>query len=355
MLEKVLGMNDNRKINLMDLSLNETEELMVKLGEPKFRGKQVYEWVNKGCESFDDMTNLSKSLRNKLDEISHTGVFQVRSKLVSQIDGTIKYLFALDDDNVIESVVMEYKHGNTICISSQVGCKMGCTFCASTVAGFVRSLSAGEMLGQIITASRDSGKKISNVVIMGIGEPLDNYDNVIKFLRLANSSDGLNIGFRHFSLSTCGIVPNVLRLAKEKIPLTLSVSLHASNDVARSGVMPVNRKYSIDKLIEACKIYTRETGRRITFEYTMIDGVNDSQQDAEELANLIKGMLCHVNLIPVNSVPGTGYKKSERHKIELYIKVLEKYNIQVTVRRELGSDINAACGQLRRSIIDNEK
>lgn len=348
-------MSNSNKINLMDLTIDETCRLMEEIGEPKFRGRQIYKWVSGGCPDFEAMTNISKGLRQKLSDISHTGLLKIERKLVSSVDNTIKYLFMLADGNVIESVVMEYNYGNTICVSSQVGCKMGCKFCASTIAGFSRDLTAGEMLGQIITASADSGIKISNVVIMGIGEPLDNYDNVIKFLRLANSPEGLNIGNRHFSLSTSGIVPQIYRLAREQIPLTLAISLHAANDPDRSSIMPVNRKYSIDKLIEACKIYTKETGRRITFEYAMIKGVNDSLKHAGELSELLKGMLCHVNLIPVNTVEETGFTKSSRESIDSFMKVLERRGIEVTVRRELGSDINAACGQLRKSAVKAER
>lgn len=341
-------------LNLMDFTYEELESYLISQGLPKFRAKQVYEWVHKGTESIEDMTNLSKDLRQKLAEKAHTGYLKVRAKLVSKIDGTIKYLFQLRDGNIVECVLMEYKHGTSICISTQVGCKMGCTFCASAVLGFRRNLTAGEMLGEIITASKDSGRTISNVVLMGIGEPLDNYDNVIKFLKMANDPRGLNIGGRHFSLSTSGIVPRIYDLMEENLQLTLAISLHSTNDEDRSRIMPVNKVYSIDKLLEACKIYISKTRRRITFEYAMIAGVNDTVAHARELGQLLKGMLCHVNLIPVNSVEGTGYQRSNRKEIETFVAILGKYGVEATVRRELGSDIEAACGQLRRSVIEQD-
>lgn len=340
-------------VNLMELTLEETEAWVQSLGEPRFRGKQIYEWVVKGVKDIDSMTNLSKGLRDKIKLCAHTGYLEVVDKLVSALDGTVKYLFRLQDGNMIESVLMEYKHGTTICVSTQVGCKMGCTFCASSVLGFGRNLSSGEILGQVITAGAEAGKKISNVVLMGIGEPLDNYTQVLKFLRAASDPNGLGIGKRHFSLSTCGIVPKIYELMKEGFPLTLSISLHAAKDEERSRIMPVNKSYSIDKLIEVCKIYTKETGRRITFEYALIAEVNDTPDNAKALGRLLKGMLCHVNLIPVNTVEGTGYRKSSRKSTQQFISVLSGYGIEATVRRELGSDINAACGQLRRQYLED--
>lgn len=342
-------------LNLMDFTYEELETWMLAQGLPKFRAKQVYDWVQKGVVSVEEMTNLSKDLRQNLAEKVHTGYLHVCAKLVSKLDGTIKYLLKLRDGNIVECVLMEYKHGTTICISTQVGCKMGCTFCASAILGFRRNLTAGEMLGEIITAAKDSGRTISNVVLMGIGEPLDNYDNVMKFLKMANDSRGLNIGGRHFSLSTSGIVPRIYDLMEENLQLTLAISLHSTNDADRSRIMPINKTYSIDKLLEACKIYINKTRRRITFEYAMISGVNDTVSHANELGQLLKGMLCHVNLIPVNSVEGTGYKRSNRKEIETFITILGKYGIEATVRRELGSDIEAACGQLRRSAIEQEE
>ena len=300
-----------------------------------------------GVKDIEQMSDLSKELRSQLSERAYINKLRIIRKLVSDIDGTQKYLLGLLDGNAIESVLMEYLHGRSICISSQAGCKMGCKFCASTHAGFVRNLTAGEMLDQVITIQTDTGKKINNVVIMGIGEPLDNYDNLIKFLRLVNHKDGLNIGARHITISTCGLVPQIIKLSREDIQVTLSISLHAPNDNIRNKIMPVNSRYSIDKLIGACKIYTKTTKRRITFEYAMIGTVNDSHANAVELADLIGDMLCHVNLIPINDVPGTGFKSS-REKVLKFKEVLNKHGIETTIRRELGSDINAACGQLRR-------
>ncbi|RCX16783.1 23S rRNA m(2)A-2503 methyltransferase [Anaerobacterium chartisolvens] len=337
------------KINLLDLNIPQLEELLRDMGQEKFRARQVFQWLAKGIPSIDDMTNLSKALREKLSERAFIGRLDIRHKLVSKIDGTKKYLFGLPDGNIIESVLMEYKHGFTVCISSQVGCRMGCGFCASTGAGFERNLTPGEMLGQVLSIQHGESKRISNIVVMGIGEPLDNYKNLIAFLKLVNHPDGLNIGYRHISVSTCGLVPEILSLSQESLPITLSISLHASNDEMRSKIMPVNKKYSIDKLIEACKIYTEVTRRRITFEYALIRGVNDSRKGAYELAKRIRGLLCHVNIIPVNTVAGIDMEKSSRPQIEQFKSILERNGIEATIRREMGSDINAACGQLRRS------
>ncbi len=339
--------------NLMDLTLDELEQMLQDMGQQKFRAKQIFKWVNSGIKSVDDMTNLSKQLRQELAAVSKISRIKLVNKLQSNIDSTAKYLFELEDGNIIESVLMEYKHGFTACISSQAGCRMGCKFCASTGANFSRNLTAGEMLDQIMTMQEDSGNRIGHVVLMGIGEPLDNYDNVVKFLRIVNHPDGLMIGLRNISLSTCGIVPKILQLAKENLPVTLSVSLHSAKDEKRSVMMPINKSFSIDKLIAACKIYTETTKRRITFEYAMISGENDSEQDAKELATLLKGMLCHVNLIPVNTVKGNGYVKSSRANIENFKNILESRGIETTVRRELGSDIDAACGQLRRNRLES--
>ena len=347
-------LNLEGKQNLLDLSVEELQDMFSGLKLEKFRAKQVFQWLGKGIKDIDEMTNLTKSARLVLNEVSYIGKLEIKHKYVSSIDGTAKYLFQLNDSNIIESVLMEYKHGSTACISSQVGCKMGCRFCASTGIGFVRDLSPGEMLDQILSMQNDSGKRIGNVVIMGIGEPLDNYENIIKFLRLVNNEEGLNIGFRHISLSTCGLVPEIFRLSEEGIPLTLSISLHAPNDEIRESIMPINKKYSIDKIIEACKIYTEVTKRRITFEYAMISGINDSRDNALELAKKIKGMLCHVNLIPINTIEQADFKKSSRQNIEQFKEILERYGIETTIRRELGSDIEAACGQLRRSNISSK-
>ncbi|MFA6308661.1 MAG: 23S rRNA (adenine(2503)-C(2))-methyltransferase RlmN [Clostridia bacterium] len=347
--EKKLG-----KINLLDLSVDELQTLLTNLGQQKFRAKQIFSWLSRGAERFDEMTDLSKSLRELLSNISFIGSMKIIDKQISKIDQTAKYLFELNDNNIIESVMMEYIHGYTACISTQVGCRMGCTFCASTGIGFIRNLTPGEMLGQILKMQTDTGKRIGNVVLMGIGEPLDNYDNVIKFMKLLNSPDGLNVGYRHVSLSTCGIVPKMLELANEKLPITLSISLHAPNDEIRNMTMPVNKLYSIDKIIEGCKIYTEVTKRRITFEYALISEINDSISNAEELAKKIKGMLAHVNLIPVNTVKTSSFKKSSRKQILDFKNLLESYGIETTIRRELGTDIEAACGQLRRSEVENK-
>lgn len=339
------------RIDLMDLSLEGMQEFLAGMGQQKFRAKQIYQWVNKGIKSFEEMTNLSKALRQDLEAKSFIGRLRIVQKLQSEIDGTRKYLFELKDKNVIESVLMEYKHGFTVCISTQVGCRMGCRFCASTGIGFMRSLTPGEMLDQVISIQNDTGERVGNVVLMGIGEPLDNYGNVLKFLNNINSPDGLNISYRKLTVSTCGLVPEILRFTREGLPVNLSISLHAPNDEIRERNMPINRKYSIDKIIEACKIYTEETKRRVTFEYAMISGANDSRENALELAGRIKGMLCHVNLIPVNSIENGDFKRSRREKTEAFKEILERYGIETTIRRELGEDIEAACGQLRRGTL----
>jgi 23S rRNA (adenine2503-C2)-methyltransferase len=339
--------------NLMDMTLEELEQMLMEMGQQKFRGKQIFKWVNSGIRSIDDMTNLSKQFRQELAAECKISRLRQADKLESKLDSTAKYLFELEDGNVIESVLMEYKYGLTACISSQAGCRMGCRFCASTGAEFSRNLTPGEMLDQVLSMQQDSGKRIGHVVLMGIGEPLDNYDNVVKFLKVINHPDGLMIGLRNISLSTCGVVPGILKLAEENLPVTLSVSLHSSRDDKRSEMMPVNNAYCIDKLISACKIYTESTKRRITFEYAMISEENDSEQDARDLAGLLRGMLCHVNLIPVNTVKGNGYKKSSRVNIENFKNIMESRGIETTVRRELGADINAACGQLRKNRIDS--
>lgn len=335
--------------DLMNMEIPELQNLLETMGQQKFRAKQIFQWIGRGVRDVDEMTDLSRSLREQLKLSSHIGSLTIKKKLVSKIDGTAKYLFELPDGNIIESVLMRYRHGLTVCISSQVGCKMGCKFCASTQAGYKRDLTAGEMLDQVMSISSDSGERIGNVVIMGIGEPFDNYENVMKFLRLIHNPEGMNMGYRHLTVSTCGLVPEILKFAGENIPVNLSISLHAPDDKLREALMPVGRKYSIDKLIEACKIYTEATKRRLTFEYAMISGVNDALENAEKLASMLKGMLCHVNLIPANPVAGSGFDQSGRKRMEEFEGILEKNGIETTVRRELGSDINAACGQLRRS------
>ncbi|MBR2405111.1 MAG: 23S rRNA (adenine(2503)-C(2))-methyltransferase RlmN [Clostridia bacterium] len=336
-------------INLRDLTYEELEGVILGLGEKKFRAKQVYEWLMKGVNSYDEMLNVPSLLKSKLSENYFIHGLEIAKKLVSAIDNTKKYLFKLHDGNMVESVVMYYKHGITVCISSQVGCAMGCKFCASTIGGLVRSLTSGEILEQVIYAQKDIGERISNIVMMGIGEPLANYHNVIKFLKNVNDERGLNIGYRHISLSTCGIVPNILELAKEKLPITLSISLHSPVDSARSSIMPINEKYNISELIDACKRYQQQCGRRISFEYAIIKDVNDSTEDAKKLAALLRGIMCHVNIIPVNNVEENSYQKPDTAKIKSFCDYLESKGITATVRRELGSDINASCGQLRKN------
>ncbi|MBQ9112849.1 MAG: 23S rRNA (adenine(2503)-C(2))-methyltransferase RlmN [Clostridia bacterium] len=346
---------DGKKTHLLSLLPEELEALILSLGEPRYRAKQLFAPMHRG-QSPAEISNIGKVLTAKLSEAAVYSLPTVRKKLVSAIDGTVKYLFGLDDGNSVESVVMRYKHGNTICISSQVGCRMGCAFCASTIGGKIRDLLPEEMLGQIIAAQKDMGERISNVVMMGIGEPLDNYTNVIRFLKLVNAEDGLNIGYRHISLSTCGLADKIDALAMENFPITLSISLHASDNETRSSIMPVNKKWSIEKLLAACKSYYARTGRRISFEYTLIAGKNDSEKAAVTLAALLNSHLrspkdtmpIHVNLIPVNPVTETGFASSERKTVEKFAAVLERKGIRATVRRTLGADINASCGQLRR-------
>jgi len=336
-----------QKINLKDLTFEELERFLVGLNQQKYRAKQVFQWLHAGIEGFDEMTNIPKDLRKQLSENSSISTVEIVEKHQSKIDGTIKYLLKISDGNFIESVIMRYEHGITICISTQVGCRMGCNFCASTIGGLVRNLTAGEMLDQIIFIQKDIGERISNIVLMGIGEPLDNYENVVKFLKNVNHPLGLNIGYRHISLSTCGLVEGIQKLAEENIPITLAISLHAPNDAVRNEIMPVSRKYSMESLLHACQLYTEKTKRRITFEYALIAGINDSVEHARELGMKIKGILCHVNLIPVNKVTGREYSKSSEQQIRCFKAQLEKMGIPTTVRRELGSDINASCGQLR--------
>ncbi len=335
------------KADVLSMFPTELSELAVSLGQPSYRGKQIFEGLYKGADSFYAMTSLPERFRALLEENAIIKTAAVKRKLVSKIDGTVKYLYELYDGETVESVFMRYKHGNTMCISTQVGCRMGCAFCASTKAGLVRPLSASEMLLKIITAEKDLGEWVSNVVLMGMGEPLDNYDNVIRFLKLANLENGLNIGLRHISLSTCGLVEKMDKLADEGLPVTLSVSLHAPNDEKRRQIMPVANKYSVAELIAACKRYIAKTGRRISFEYSLISGVNDSPSDAAEVGKLLSGMLCHLNLIPVNPIKEKSFVRSEKNAIKLFTETAEKYKINVTVRRHLGADINASCGQLR--------
>ncbi len=341
-------------IDLYSMLPEELEEYFISIGEPRFRAKQAFSRLAVGSE-ISELTSLSKQLRERLLAETVETLPKVETKLVSKIDGTVKYLFRLYDGSCIESVLMKYKHGNTLCISSQVGCYMGCKFCASTIGGKVRDLRPSELAGQVAAASRDSGERVSNIVMMGIGEPLDNFDNVVKFFKLVNHKDGLNIGYRHISLSTCGVVPGIKKLSEVDIPITLSISLHASNDEKRSAIMPVNNKWHINELLSACVDYYRVTGRRISFEYTLISGKNDSLDDARELASLLNnafrgtGAPIHVNLIRVNEVKETGFKKGSVEAVNAFAKELERAGIVATVRRRLGADVNAACGQLRRS------
>ena len=352
-------MNES-KTDLLSLELHELEALMTELGEPKYRAKQLFTGMHKGI-SPESLTNISKATKAKLAEVSFYALPTVERKLVSALDGTVKYLFRLADGNCVESVIMRYEHGITICISSQVGCRMGCRFCASPIDGKVRDLAPAELLGQILAATLDLGERISNIVMMGIGEPLDNYDNVIKFLRLVGHPDGLNIGYRHISLSTCGIVPKIRALAKEAFPITLSISLHAADDETRSAIMPVNNKWGVSELLDACRDYYKTTGRRISFEYTLIAGKNDSPDTARKLGAILNeklrsgrdGMPIHVNLIPVNEVKERDFVRSDKKAVALFAATLEKQGIRATVRRKLGADINASCGQLRRETATN--
>lgn len=336
------------KTDILSLSLDELEQLLIGIGEKKFRAKQIFQWLHvKRVMDFDKMTDISVQLRQHLNEnFCINGLF-MQKRLESAIDNTVKYLYRLPDGNFVETVLMDYSYGKSICVSTQVGCKMGCNFCASTIAGYVRSLAPSEILMQIYETERDMGVRVSGVVLMGIGEPLDNFDNVIRFLKLLSDKDGNNFSLRHVTLSTCGIVPRIRELAVMKLQLTLSVSLHSPYDDKRSEIMPVNITYNIDELIKACKYYIEKTGRRVTFEYAVIDNVNSSEKDADKLADLLRGMNCHVNLIPVNKVKERSYKTA-RSGVADFAKRLGQRGINATVRRTLGSDIEAACGQLRR-------
>ena len=334
---------------MVDIGSMTPEELAAWLkeqGEPAFRAKQIFHWLYRGVTSFDEMSDLSKALRQKLAEQCFLTVPKVARKQVSKLDGTIKYLWELSDGNCIETVLMRYKHGNTVCISCQVGCRMGCAFCASTLAGKVRDLTPAEMIAQVLFTQLDSGEPVSNIVLMGIGEPLDNFDTVMKVLTLVNHPEGLNIGMRHISLSTCGLTDKIDKLAQRGLQLTLSVSLHAPDDETRSKIMPVNRSVGVEKLMDTCRRYFQTTGRRISYEYAMIDGVNDSDWQADLLASRLKGTPGHVNLIPLNDVEESPLKPSRR--VAAFQKRLERHGVTVTVRRKLGGDIDASCGQLRR-------
>lgn len=341
------------KIDILSLSLDELGDILAEKGEKKFRAKQIFQWLHvKRIFDFDEMTDISVQLRLRLKEIFCINRLFVQKKLESAIDNTVKYLYRLPDGNFVETVLMEYNYGHSICVSTQVGCKMGCRFCASAIAGYIRSLEPSEILMQIYETEKDAGVRISGVVLMGIGEPLDNYDNVISFLGLLSDKNGNNLSLRHVSLSTCGIVPKIYELAELKLGLTLSVSLHSADNDRRSEIMPVNRTYNIDSLIEACRHYISKTGRRVTFEYAVIDNVNSSDEDADRLARLLRGINCHVNLIPVNKVKERNYRTA-RAGVAEFAKRLGRRGINATVRRTLGSDIEAACGQLRRDAAEH--
>lgn len=339
------------KADIKSMNMDELQDFLQNvLGEPKFRAKQIFDWLHqKQVSSFAEMTNLSKSLREKLEQEASITTLRMVRRLVSQEDETRKYLFALENDSVIESVFMKYEHGATVCISTQAGCRMGCKFCASTIGGVERNLTAGEMLSQIYEIQKDSGERIHGVVLMGSGEPLDNYDNVMRFLDLIHAPEGQNMGHRHITLSTCGLIEKMMELAKADLQITLAVSLHAPNDEIRKQTMPVANANPMERLLQACREYIKITNRRITFEYAMIDGVNDSDENAKELAGKLRGMLCHVNLIPMNKVEERDYTKSSADRVKQFAKVLQKNGVETTIRRKLGEDINAACGQLRRS------
>lgn len=337
-------------IDIKSLSLEQLIDDFKLKNYPSYRAKQVYKWLYDGTMTFNNMLNVPKSMRDELSSIYYICRLEIEKKLESKIDGTKKYLFKLQDNEYIESVLMKYKHGYSACISTQVGCKMGCRFCATGMNGFSRNLCPSEMISQIQTIQDDNNIRISNIVLMGMGEPLDNYDNVLKFLRLVSSKNGLNMGMRHISLSTCGLVDKIYKLAEENLQITLSISLHASNNTIRNMSMPINKKWDIHNLLNACRFYIEKTNRRISFEYAMIDGVNDSDKHAYELANLLKDMLCHVNLIPINRVYGAGFKKSKANRLDNFNGILTSKGINVTIRRTLGADINASCGQLRGSI-----
>ncbi len=346
-------MNNSEKIDILALTKNELSEKILGMGEKKFRAGQIYDWLHtKRVTEFSQMTNISADFRAKLDNVFGIKTLKVARKLVSELDGTTKYLYRLPDGEYVESVLMEYKHGNSLCISSQVGCRMGCKFCASTIAGWVRNLEPSELLGQIYETERDSGRHVDSIVMMGIGEPLDNFDNVLKFLEILNS-DGDGMSLRHLSLSTCGVVDKIYKLAELKLGITLSVSLHAANDEKRSEIMPINRKFSLNELMRACDDYFKATGRRISFEYSLIEGVNDDDKSADELISLLGKKNCHINLIPINEIAERDFKKSRF--AQRFQKRLTDAGMNATIRRTLGADINAACGQLRRDSLNKER
>lgn len=334
-------------VNIKGLRYKELEAFVLELGEKKFRAKQIFEWMHKGVRSFDEMANISKELREKLKEKSSLEALELETVQISKKDGTGKYLFKLPDGEFVESVLMRYSYGNTVCISTQAGCRMGCAFCASCEGGLIRNLTPGEILDQVLAVSRDIGEKVDNVVVMGVGEPFDNYDNLAKFIDIINDKNGFNLGMRSITVSTCGLVPEIKRFAAEYPQVTLAISLHASNNELRNRLMPVNRKYDLKTLLSACREYVRTTNKRITFEYILIEGINDSEHNARELAEMLKGILCHINLIPFNGVIGKEFVATKRNKAAEFKENLKNMGFEATVRRELGSDIDGACGQLR--------
>lgn len=339
---------NQKKVALKNFTELEMKEFMKTIGEKPFRGSQIFSWIYKGAKSFDDMVNIPKSLREKLDEVSYIGNIEIELKLESKVDKTKKYLFLLNDGNIIETVMMDYEDRVTVCISNQVGCRMGCVFCASTIDGLLRNLEPWEILDQILKIQEDTGKRVSNLVLMGSGEPLDNFENTKQFLKIVNDKNGLNIGYRHITLSTCGIAPKMKELADLGLPINLALSLHSPYDEKRIEIMPVAKAYSVKDILDACKYYIQKTNRRVTFEYSLIKGINDSEKEALAIVKLLKGMLCHVNLIPINAVEERDFERPDKTYIYKFRDILEKNNIPATVRISMGSDIGGACGQLRR-------
>ncbi|ADL51620.1 23S rRNA (adenine(2503)-C(2))-methyltransferase RlmN [Clostridium cellulovorans] len=338
--------------NILDYSLKELKQWMEANGENAFRAKQVFDWIYKAVASFDEMKNLPKNTKEKLKEYFFIGIPEITHKYDSINKDTAKYLLKLSDGNVIEAVYMKYNYGNSVCLSTQIGCRMGCSFCASTIGGRIRDLTSGDILGEILAMEFNEKERVSNIVLMGSGEPFDNYENVTKFLELVNSKDGLNIGARHITLSTCGLVPGIIRFADLKSQVTLAISLHAPNDELRKTMMPIANKYSIKEILEACNYYIEKTNRRITFEYSLVKDVNDTEDHARELSALLKGILCHVNLIPVNVVKESGFSRPSDKAVMKFKKILDSNGIEATIRKEMGADINAACGQLRRNYLE---
>lgn len=344
------------KLDILSYTLEELEKLILEMDESKFRAKQIFRWLHiDRADSFEDMTNLSKDLREKLAEKFEIKQLEIEKKLVSEIDGTRKYLFRLEDGQIIESVMMPYKHGNTVCVSSQAGCRMGCKFCASTINGLDRNLKVSEILGQSYGIERDMGERVSHIVLMGSGEPLDNFDNVMQYIRVISDDNGTNLSKRNITLSTCGLVDGIKKLADLGFPVTLALSLHAADDETRKKIMPIANKYSIKEELDACWYLFEKTGRRVSFEYSLINGVNDSEEDAVKLGKLVGGRNCHINLIPMNPVDERDLEQSTKERIERFCAALEKYHINVTIRREMGRDINGACGQLRNRELRKEE